>query len=97
LIKATPAEGIQVVQCEDCQKVIIPGKRVSCFDCTGKAIVAAEDMALREGAKDQKSAPKLIREWIARRFILGQISHEVRAELELCADDIECKAARGSA
>jgi hypothetical protein len=84
-VAATPTE----VTCEDCDEVIKPGARASCFACSGEAIVYAEEEARADERKAHEPAQKAIREWAHRRFLMGQITREVRAELELCADDIE--------
>jgi hypothetical protein len=90
VITATPAVVAVDVVCEDCSKVIAPGARASCLKCCRELIESAEDDARTEAAKEHTPAGKAIREWATRRHLLGQISAEVRAELELCAEDIEC-------
>lgn len=90
MITATPAIVPTQVTCEDCSKEIKPGARASCLRCVRTAISEAEEDAFAEGEEEGADKPaESIREWADRRFILGQISSQVRAELDLCADDIE--------
>lgn len=79
-----PAE----VVCKDCSVVVKPGSRPSCFRCHTTAIRATE--AEHRAAAGRRMDSSALRKWATRRFLMGQISREVRAELELAADDIEC-------
>ena len=88
-IKATKPAPAEVI-CEDCDKVIEPDDRVSCFDCASNEVYFAEAEARADERRGHAPASIQIREWAKRRHLMGQISREVRAELELCADDIEC-------
>ena len=93
-IKATfppaPTPEPTEVKCEDCRKMINPGNSALCQKCVGDAIETAEFEAREEAEEENEPSAKQIREWAHRRFIMGQISREVREELELCATDIEC-------
>jgi hypothetical protein len=73
------------VTCDDCGTELKPKMSATCGSCFAEAVLAAADEVV-EARPDHGEA---IRDWAARRFLLGQISKEVRAELELCAEDIE--------
>lgn len=87
-IVATMPE-VKVLACDDCDVELKPTAKAICFSCHRSAISEAAEDAFHEAKKEHDPAGKAIREWAARRQLLGQISKEVRAELELCADDIE--------
>lgn len=84
-IKAIPA----TVVCEDCGKELAPGAKASCRKCAIEMVKNAVDEA-EEPDCDHKDPSEALREWAQRRFVMGQISREVRDELEQCAEDIEC-------
>lgn len=78
-----------VVVCDSCDGEIAPGAVANCGTCTADAIGCAEAELEADHEGETVKAADEIREWAARRFLMGQISAAVRAELELCADDIE--------
>lgn len=77
------------VTCDSCDKEILPGAVANCGPCTADAIGCARAEVEADHEGEEVTAAKELRDWAARRFLLGQISKEVRAELELCAEDIE--------
>lgn len=89
-IKATmPALAPTGVTCEDCDKRIPFGAKVLCTVCLSHAIETAEHDAFEKAKQENEAEADHIREWAKRRHLMGQISHVVYVELDLCADDIE--------
>lgn len=78
-----------IAVCSECDKDIKLGDRMVCRDCETAGEEEAFENGAQEASEENDSAAQEIRDWAARRQLLGQISKEVRAELELCADDIE--------
>lgn len=80
---------VHQTMCSECGEDIKLGSFVFCRGCA----LAAQEEAFNEGVEaeqhEQPGAVKTIREWAQRRFVMGQISREVRDELEQCAADIE--------
>lgn len=72
-----------------CGKEILPGAVANCGPCTADAVDCAEAELEADHEGEKVSAAGELREWAARRHLMGQISAEVRAELEQCAEDIE--------
>lgn len=75
--------------CDDCSAVLKPTSHAVCRKCHREAIRSAEYDAGQEAKEEAVAEGGCIREWAARRFAMGQISAAVRAELELCAEDVE--------
>lgn len=84
-----PQPAPTVVKCEDCYKIINPGNSALCQECVGDAVETAEFEADQDARADIEPPAKQIHEWAHRRFLMGQISRQVRDELEQCAADIE--------
>ena len=85
--KPIPAHLVAV--CTECDKDIALGERMICRDCETAAEECAFDEGRYQAENERENNPDLIREWAQRRFVMGQISRELRDELELCAADIE--------
>lgn len=81
-IKATKPT---VVTCTDCGSEVHPAESATCASCFDNAV----QEAVIEQTEEPPAHGQVIRDWAARRHLLGQISAEVRAGLEQCADDIE--------
>jgi hypothetical protein len=87
--KATaPAREAEVI-CDECDKVIHADELAVCIGCSEAAASDAASEAEQETHEECHTDAGEIRKWAARRHLMGQISREVREQLELCADDIE--------
>lgn len=87
-VAVTPA--VAVLACDYCDVELRPTGHAVCLKCHRSAIQDAEfDARVEEAKEHHEPAGKTIREWAARRHLMGQISRDVRTELELCAEDIE--------
>lgn len=76
---------VPTLGCSGCDRDFNENETAYCQECADAYCAESASEAVAE----KPSVTKELRDWVARRHLMGQISREVREQLELCADDIE--------